>query len=61
MNNDLNKTLYNIEDLASLLKISKATVYRMVESKQISFIRVGKSIRFSEKDVKEYIAKNSSA
>jgi excisionase family DNA binding protein len=54
-----NQILYNVEDLAVFLKISRATVYRLIDKKKIRFIRAGKGIRFRLEDVQDYLDKNS--
>ena len=46
------------DELAKLLKISKNTVYRLVENRQIPFYKVGGGLRFSLKEVEEFIMKN---
>ena len=60
MYSDLNKTLklYNTKDLAKLLHVSKETIYRLVESRKISFYKIKGSIRFAEKDVLKYLEEN---
>ena len=42
-------------ELARLLKISKAGVYRLVEQRQIPFHKVMGSLRFSAKDIEGYL------
>ncbi len=42
-------------ELAHLLKISKPTVYRLVDKRQIPFFKVGGSIRFDKKDIMCYL------
>jgi excisionase family DNA binding protein len=54
-----NQILYNVEDLAVFLKVSRATVYRLIDQKKIRFIRAGKGIRFRSEDVQDYLDKNS--
>lgn len=53
-----NSILYNIDELIEMLKISRATAYRLVGKNKISFIKVGKGIRFREKDIQDYLEKN---
>ena len=40
------KRLLTVGEMASYLQISNATVYRMVRSRDIPCVRVGRSIRF---------------
>jgi len=41
----------NVADAAKHLKISKETVYRMLEKKKIPAHRIGKLWRFNEKEI----------
>ena len=45
-------------DLAILLNISKVGVYRLIESRQIPFHRVRRSIRFDKKEILDYWQQN---
>ncbi|HKK54303.1 MAG TPA: helix-turn-helix domain-containing protein [Patescibacteria group bacterium] len=60
MTTDFNtiQKLYNIDELSDLLSVSKITIYRLVESRSISFYKIKGCIRFSENDVLEYLDKN---
>ncbi len=51
------KKLYNPDELAEILNISKVTVYRLIESRKIPFYKIKGSIRFSENDVLSYLEK----
>jgi len=42
-------------ELAEMLKLSKATVYRMVDKQELPFCKIGGSLRFRMSDVVEYI------
>ena len=59
MNNGstLNK-LINTEELIGILNISKSSVYRLVDSRQIPFYKVGGSLRFKEDDILFYLEKS---
>ncbi len=43
------------DELARVLKISKATVYRLIEKRKIPFHKVMGSIRFDKHDVVVYL------
>ena len=64
MNNDLNcdkiidKVFLTPEDLASLLSISRPTVYRLIERRQIPFYKIGGSLRFKKDEVLTYLEKS---
>ena len=47
-----------IAEVASVMRVSKMTVYRLVHGGELPAVRVGRSFRVSEEDVNEYI-KNS--
>lgn len=53
-----NTKLLSPNDLAKILNISIPTVYRLIESRTISFYKIGGSLRFSEKDVVKYLEEN---
>jgi excisionase family DNA binding protein len=48
-------------ELAQLLGISKASVYRLVGNGSLPFYKIGGSLRFSEQDISQYLedSKNS--
>ncbi|MDP1689484.1 MAG: helix-turn-helix domain-containing protein [bacterium] len=45
-------------DLANILRISKAGVYRLVDKRQIPFHKVMGSLRFNTQDVLSYLEQN---
>lgn len=49
--------LLTVNEVASILRVSNMTVYRLVKSGQIPAIRVGKNYRIKESDVNEYLSK----
>jgi excisionase family DNA binding protein len=46
------------DELARMLRISKAGVYRLVEGRHIRFYKVGGSLRFEKNDVLAYLREN---
>ncbi len=44
-----------VAEVATLMRISKMTVYRLVHSGELPAVRVGKSFRVPEKAVHEYL------
>lgn len=44
-----------VAEVASLLQVSKMTVYRLVHSGELSAVRVGQSFQVPEKSVHEYL------
>jgi excisionase family DNA binding protein len=45
-----------VGEVASALRISNMTVYRLISSGQLAAVRVGKSYRLREEDVDRYLA-----
>lgn len=45
------------DELGKLLKLSKATVYRLIEKRALPFYKIGGSIRFKHDDVMKYVEK----
>jgi len=43
-------------EAANMLRLSKASIYRLVETRRLPFYRVSGSLRFARKDLDEYIA-----
>lgn len=50
--------LYNSDELAKFLNVSKVTVYRLIETRKIPFYKIKGSIRFAEPDVLKYLEQN---
>ena len=44
-----------VAEVASVMRVSKMTVYRLVHSGELPAVRVGRSFRVSEQDVNEYL------
>ncbi|MBI5021143.1 MAG: helix-turn-helix domain-containing protein [Ignavibacteriales bacterium] len=49
-------TLLTPKEAAVLLRISKASLYRLVDSRVVPFHRVGRGLRFADEDIKAYLA-----
>lgn len=47
-----------IAEVASMMRVSKMTVYRLVHSGELPAVRVGRSFRVPESDVDEYLRKS---
>ena len=47
-----------VAEVASVMRVSKMTVYRLVHSGELPAVRVGRSFRVSEEDVNEYLRKS---
>ena len=44
-----------VAEVASLMRVSKMTVYRLVHSGELASVRVGRSFRVPERAVHEYL------
>jgi len=59
INADINaKEFLTPDDLAAILAIARATVYRLIARRQIAFIKIGGSLRFRRSDVEKYLENN---
>ena len=47
--------LMTLPEVAILLRTSKTSIYRLVESRRLPFFRLGGSLRFERKDVKAFL------
>lgn len=47
-----------VAEVASLLRVSNMTVYRLVQAGQMPAVRVGRSYRIKEVDVDRYLARH---
>ncbi|MDD5747620.1 MAG: helix-turn-helix domain-containing protein [Actinomycetota bacterium] len=55
----MSKKLLTVNEVAQILRVSNMTVYRLVKSKQIPAIKVGKNYRIKESDVDDYLKRGS--
>jgi excisionase family DNA binding protein len=51
--------LYTVAEVAAMMRVSKMTVYRLVQSGTIHSIRFGRSYRVPQSAFKEYIEATS--
>lgn len=51
--------LLNIKEVATLLRVSQATIYRLIESKELDAIRVGRLIRIDPTQLASYLREQS--
>ena len=47
-----------VAEVASMMRVSKMTVYRLVHGGELPAVRVGRSFRVTEEDVNEYLRKS---
>ena len=53
--NPANKEFFTPIELAGLLKVSQAYIYKMVKKGTIPYYKIGKSVRFGKLDVQGWI------
>lgn len=59
MENILVEKIYTIDDLADYLKLSRRTIYRMLEDNELPFaIKIKGSWRFREADIQDWLKNN---
>ncbi|WP_010256948.1 helix-turn-helix domain-containing protein [Treponema primitia] len=51
--------LLTVSDVASALSVSQSKVYKMAESGELQSVKIGKSLRFTEEQVKKFILQKS--
>lgn len=49
------RALYTVNELAEHLRVSRWTVYRLVERGHLRAVKVGEQLRFRPSDVDEYL------
>lgn len=54
-NVSISDNLLTPKDLASMLRVSTASIYRLIEGRKIAFYKVGGSLRFTKEDVTKYL------
>jgi len=54
--NESRSYFVTVAEVASQLRVSNMTVYRLVQAGQLPAIRVGRSYRIREEDVDKYLA-----
>lgn len=49
---------YTCEEIAEILKVNYWTVWRLFKTKKISGVKIGKTIRITEKEFLEFLDRN---
>lgn len=52
------KNALSTQEVADMLSVSKSTIYDLIKKGEIQSYKVGRKVRFTEKDVKEYISRS---
>jgi excisionase family DNA binding protein len=53
---DFGEPLLTVGEVATVMRVSNMTVYRLIKSGQLSAIRVGKNYRIRRSDVERYLS-----
>ncbi|MGH2709241.1 MAG: helix-turn-helix domain-containing protein [Actinomycetota bacterium] len=56
---DLEDCLFTVSEVASRMRVSNMTVYRLIKSGQLAAIRVGKNYRIRASDIDRYLEDRS--
>ncbi|HVF75058.1 MAG TPA: helix-turn-helix domain-containing protein [Acidimicrobiales bacterium] len=48
-----------VQEVADAMRVSNMTVYRLIQSGELSAMRVGRSYRIRERDVEAYLARGT--
>jgi excisionase family DNA binding protein len=56
--NDSGSKFLTVAEVASMMRVSKMTVYRLLHNGELPAVRVGRSFRVKEEDVDEYLRKS---
>lgn len=52
-------TVYTLDDVARLLKMTKRTLYAYIDAGSLHAVKIGKSWRMTEEDVRDFLAKGA--
>ena len=51
--------LLNIDEVSELIGLSQSAIYKMVNTKRIPYVKVGRLVKFEPSKIKLWIEKNS--
>ena len=55
----MSNTLYSKHDLSDLLKLSVSTIDNKMNSGELEFYKIGKSVRFDDDMINEFLSKQT--
>lgn len=55
----LGEPLLTVGEVASVMRVSNMTVYRLIKSGQLRAIRVGKNYRLRRRDIEQYLSQRA--
>ena len=47
--------LLTVSEVAKILRVSKTTLYRMIEDRKVTFVRIGKMVRFTKANLESLV------
>ena len=50
--------ILTLAELAALLRVSRTTAYRLIETRAIAVYKIGRALRFRRRDVEAYLQRN---
>lgn len=50
--------MLTIKEVTKILNIGRATLYRLIDSGEIKAYKIGKSVRFKQEEIDEYVRSN---
>ena len=53
------ESLLTVAEVAATMRVSKMTVYRLIKSRQLPALKVGKNYRIRESDIDQYLTDRS--
>lgn len=53
-------TLYTVNEVADVMRVSRMTVYRLIRGNRLKAVRVGRNYRVREEDLQAYLSRSSS-
>ena len=56
---EFGEPLLTVGEVATLMRVSNMTVYRLIKSGQLSAIRVGKNYRIRRSDIERYLTERA--
>jgi len=51
----IENNLITPDEVASILRMSKSSIYRIIEKREIPFYKISGSLRFKKSDIENYI------
>ena len=56
---DVNDAVFTVEEVADMLRVSKMTVYRLINQGELSYVRIGRTFRIPAIAFDEYVQANT--